>query len=119
MVFLVVQYRLFRFGTRERRVKTCKKIYIVKGRDRGAYQDSIQDRYKQCMYIYVCIYVFTRSKREFFDYSALVPFMLIEVASYIIQRFYVIMGGSMVRVELLRGLNLDRMYRVVFLRMNK
>lgn len=53
--------------------------------------------------IYMCIYVFTRSKREFFDYSALVPFMLIEVASYIIQRFYVIMGGSMVRVELLRG----------------
>ena len=40
--------------------------------------------------------------------------MLIEVALYIIQRFYVIMGGSMVRVELLRGLNLDRMYRVVF-----
>ena len=38
-----------------------------------------------------------------FDYSALVPFFFLngEVASYIIQRFYVIISGSgMVGVEL-------------------
>ena len=59
LVFLVVQYRLFCLGsTRERRVKTCKKIYSKRPGSRVAFQDSIQDRYKQCMYIwlYICVH---------------------------------------------------------------